>query len=640
MKANMAIGLIACGLALACLVGTRRSPIAATTLASLAGVLGALTFAEHVFGWNLHIDELLFREAPGAAGTTSPGRMGPNGALSLCLASCALMALGRRTSTSTRVTQLLGSIMAVLATVALAGYGYGAEQLYAIARYSGIAWPTAASLLALSIGILTARTDAGLVAILAGAGPGGVMARRLLAPAIFLPLFVGYLRILGQRAGLYDTALGTALFAIALVVVFVLLIWRTAGEMNAVDSERQRAEQARADLLTREQRARAEVEQANRLKDHFLATLSHELRTPLNAILGYTRMLRTDAIPRERRSRALEVIERNATAQNQLVEDLLDMSRMTTGRIRLERQVLPIISPLREALESVKPSGDAKRIRFAVEADEFAGNVNGDEGRLRQIFWNVLANAVKFTGEDGRIFVGLANHGDAVEITVRDSGIGIDPGFLPHIFEPFRQADVGFSRSVGGLGLGLAICKQLAELHGGSIAAQSAGPGHGTTFTVRLPRHSPEIAPIAGAGSTVASQPSQGPARRLEGVDILVVDDEQDNRELLHQLLENVGARVRLASTAGEAMQACHERRPDLLVADLGLPEVDGCELLRRIRAQFSGHPPVPAIAVTAYARSDDRAKTFAAGFQDHIAKPIDPDAFLQAVAKAAQQPI
>jgi hypothetical protein len=325
MKANMAIGLIAGALALAMVVrGSARVRHASVAPAVLTAAIGGLTVSQHVFGWNLGIDQLLFSEPPGADATTSPGRMGPNGATNLLLAGLAIVLLGRDGRRAAVWIHGLACAMAILATIPLAGYAYGAEQLYSIAQYTGIAFPTALSLLALSIGILAARADTGVMAVLGASGPGGVMARRLLLPAIVLPLLLGYLRAVGERADLYDTGLGTALLTISLAAIFVILVWRTAVQLNAVDAERQRAEQERARLLERERQARLEVEHANRLKDHFLATLSHELRTPLNAMLGYAHMLRTGVLPPERRQQAIEVIERNAAAQNRLVDDLLE----------------------------------------------------------------------------------------------------------------------------------------------------------------------------------------------------------------------------------------------------------------------------------------------------------------------------
>jgi signal transduction histidine kinase len=508
MKANMAVALIACGLALL-IVATRArglSPIAAI-LALLAGTIGALTIAEHLGGWNLGIDELLFDEHAGAAATVSPGRIGPNGSISLVLAALSMLGLLRGTPGSIARAQVLSSAQAVLALVALTGYLYGVPELYAIARVSGIAFPTAATLLILSVGMLTVRLDTGPVMALTGAGSGGVMARRLLLPAVAMPLVLGYLRLAGQRAHLFDTEFGFALFAISLAGVFVVLIWRTARLAEALDHERQVSEDAM-------RVARESAEEANHLKDQFLATLSHELRTPLTAILGYTRMLRSGAIPPEKRERAVEIIERNAVAQNMLVEDLLDLSRITAGRLRLDVHPVPVTLPLREALESVRPAAEGKRIAIDVDIEPDAGLVNADPARLQQIFWNLFSNAIKFTPSGGRLAVAVDTEEGWTRVIVRDTGIGITREFLPHLFEPFRQADGRFTREYGGLGLGLAICRQLVEQHGGTIEADSDGPGTGATFTVRLPPPADAEAAAVAAGAQTISDPPSASAPR------------------------------------------------------------------------------------------------------------------------------
>ena len=387
-------------------------------------------------------------------------------------------------------------------------------------------------------------------------------------------------------------------------------------------------ERKRAEIALRD--AKQAAESANQLKDQFLATLSHELRTPLNAILGYARMLRTNAIAPEKWPRAIEVIERNAVAQNQLVEDLLDMSRITTGKVRLDPIPIPVVTVLREALEGVKPAADAKGIRLEVEFDPFAGSVRADAPRLQQVFWNVLTNAVKFTGEGGRVVVSSRRCPGSVEIVVTDTGRGISPDFLPFVFEPFRQGDGGIDRAHGGLGLGLAITKQLVELHGGTIAASSPGAGGGATFTITLPcvngKETALEAVLPGlAGATEPSLAAASPS--LAGLKILVVDDEDDTLTMFREALDDAGSDVRAASSGPAALAIAKEWQPDLLVTDLGLPGMDGYQLLAALR-NGSG-VTCPAVAVSAYARLDDRSRTLAAGFQAHVAKPVDPASLL-----------
>jgi PAS domain S-box-containing protein len=394
-------------------------------------------------------------------------------------------------------------------------------------------------------------------------------------------------------------------------------------------------ERKRAELALRE--AKAAAESANQLKDQFLATLSHELRTPLNAILGYASMLRTDSIASEKRQRAIEVIERNAVAQNRLIEDLLDMSRITTGKVRLDPTPIPVVSVLREALDGVKPAADAKRIALDIDFDPFAGSVMADTTRLQQVFWNLLTNAVKFTREGGRVDVSLRRTAMNVEIVVSDSGRGISPAFLPFVFEPFRQGETRFDRAHGGLGLGLAITKQLVELHGGTIRASSLGVGQGATFTVRLPCVSEGDAALDGmprVSSTSSQPPDASPARSLVGLKVLVVDDEPDTLEMFRDALEAAGADVRAAATGPTALSVAETWPPDLIVTDLGLPGMDGYELLAAIRKQRPA-AACPAVAVSAYARLDDRSRALAAGFQAHAAKPIEPPTLVSILCSA-----
>jgi PAS domain S-box-containing protein len=384
--------------------------------------------------------------------------------------------------------------------------------------------------------------------------------------------------------------------------------------------------------------AREAAESANRLKDQFLANLSHELRTPLNAILGYARLLQTGVIPVEKWPQAIAVIERNAIAQNQLVEDLLDMSRIATGAVHLEPAPIPVAPVIRQALDAVTPAAATKGVEIAVDLDPLAGTVTADATRLQQVFWNLLNNAVKFTPAGGRVGVALARAGTSVEVTIRDSGIGIAPEFLPHVFAPFRQADARFGRRHGGLGLGLAICRQLVELHHGSIEARSDGTGCGSTFVVRLPSHRADADGVTHDGEVGAVTPAAPdevaaePRPELAGLRVLLVDDEPDSLEVFRAVLENHGADVRPAATAAEAIALAATWSPQLLVTDIGLPGMDGYELLDALRGS-AAHRALPAVAVTAYARPDDRARALAAGFQTHVAKPVDPDELVRILA-------
>jgi len=377
--------------------------------------------------------------------------------------------------------------------------------------------------------------------------------------------------------------------------------------------------------LTHERTERG-LRESNRLKDEFLATLSHELRTPLNVILGWTRMLLTDQLSAQSRQHALELIDRNAQAQVQLVNDLVDMSRMTTGKLQIVLEPLPVIPVLEAALESVRPAAEAKGISIETSWRLQDANVLADATRLQQILWNLLSNAVKFTPGSGRISVAAEPVDGRIRIAVTDSGIGIDPDFLPHVFDRFRQADSATTRRYGGLGLGLAIVHDLVRLHGGEVEVTSPGVDQGATFVVTL--SACELPPIAADHPTPPST-----ATRLEGYSIMVLEDHGDSRELLVQALRNAGADVTAFGSATEAFAALDRLQPSLIVADIALPDEDGYSFIRRVRAHSS--PPIqtiPAIAVTAYAATPDRMEALAVGFQAHLPKPIDPGRLVQAI--------
>jgi signal transduction histidine kinase/ActR/RegA family two-component response regulator len=380
------------------------------------------------------------------------------------------------------------------------------------------------------------------------------------------------------------------------------------------------------DVLISLRAAREQAEEASRLKDEFLATLSHELRTPLNAILGWTAMLRQNAVGADSVPRVLEVLERNATAQAQLVADVLDVSRMITGKIRLQVRPVSLAAVVRDAIDTVRPGADARGVSVMFEPGAEPFVVSGDPERLQQVIWNLLSNAVKFSSAGGHVRVDLSRRGATVEIAVRDTGAGVAPEFLPYVFDRFRQADQTFTRAHGGLGLGLAIVKQVVEMHGGEVSADSAGLGRGAVFRVRLP----VAALTAETSDAVLPAPSvtrdATPLPQLSDRLILVVDDDAATRELMMTLLTHQGARVQTAASAREAIDRLDAEVPALIVADVGMPEEDGLSLFRRLRrrpADRGGR--VPAIALSAYARPEDREAALAAGFNAFVAKPAAP---------------
>jgi PAS domain S-box-containing protein len=391
------------------------------------------------------------------------------------------------------------------------------------------------------------------------------------------------------------------------------------------------------------ERARREAEEASRLKDEFLATLSHELRTPLTSILGWAKLLRGGGLEPEFAARGLEAVERNAVAQTRLIGDLLDVSRIITGKLRLEPRPVELSRIVEAGVESVRPAADARGVRLEVSLDPSACTVSGDPDRLQQVVWNLLSNAVKFTPHGGSVGVRLASAGGHAEVEVSDTGRGIPAEFLPHVFDRFRQADGGITREHGGLGLGLAIARNLVELHGGTITAASPGEGLGSTFRFRLPLLvrargvERETAGEAPAAPGEHSSPITHRSSLLEGLHVLVVDDDRDSREVVAAALAREGARVTEAGSAGEAFGAVTSLRPDVLVADIGMPGEDGYALIARVRALGAASGgSLPAAALTAYAREQDRERALAAGFQTHIAKPVEPRTLTATVARLA----
>ena len=401
------------------------------------------------------------------------------------------------------------------------------------------------------------------------------------------------------------------------------------------EAARQAADE-RLQLLESERFARAAAEKMSSLKDDFLAILSHELRTPLSAILGWTQVLRRGHQDAEDLQKGLETIERNARVQTRLIEELLDMSRVTSGKVRLDVQQLDPSSVVESAIESVSPSAEAKGIRIVKRFEPGAGPVSGDPGRLQQVVWNLLSNAIKFTPKGGNVEVLVHRVSSAVEISVSDTGIGIQPEFLGLVFERFRQVDSSSTRTHGGLGLGLSIVKHLVELHGGRVSARSAGRGCGATFSLQLPLSAVRSGALQEARQYPRSDPQQAEFTTIDlaGMKVMAVDDDLDARDLIRRVLTNCGAVVVTAGSAEEALRLVELERPDVLVSDIGMPDVDGFELLRRVRKlgpDRGGNMPV--IALTAFARSEDRTRALQAGFQVHVSKPIEPAELVATVA-------
>jgi signal transduction histidine kinase/ActR/RegA family two-component response regulator len=403
----------------------------------------------------------------------------------------------------------------------------------------------------------------------------------------------------------------------------------TAGSQIGQFIERKRAEEERELLLAREQAARVELEAANRAKDEFLALVSHELRTPLSAMLLWLRMLRTKKLDEAATAAALEKVERSANAQAKLIEDLLDVSRITTGKLRLNMRPVHLASVIGAAIDAVAPAAEAKAIRLERVLDPSVDPVSGDPDRLQQVIWNLLSNAIKFTPSGGRVEVRLERADPHARVSVRDTGIGIEPSLLPHIFDRFWQGEE--TRAHGGLGLGLSLVRNLIEVHGGTVRAESAGESAGSLFVVNLP-----IPAVSLTDAPSAPIPLEaGPA--LNGLRVLVVDDEPDAREVTTAVLEERNADVTAVDSSAAALEAIDHAPPDVIVCDIGLPDEDGYVFIRQLRARPAARGGrVPAAALTAYARPEDRARALLAGFQAHVPKPVEPSELVAVVASLA----
>ena len=436
------------------------------------------------------------------------------------------------------------------------------------------------------------------------------------------------LRSSETRAGMVSP-MGWRTLAVGLLISVLIFVitrgqgraWETAAchevELRASEQLLLKSESELRHVVTLEREARTQVEAAGRTKDEFLATLSHELRTPLNTVLGWLTMLRTGSMREDQRAHALEVIERNARLQAQLIEDLLDVSRIVTGKVRLDLRPLAVGPIVSTALESIRPTAEAKGVSLRASVGHETPWILGDASRVQQILWNLLSNAIKFTLAGGHVSVELTSDGCDVQVCIRDTGIGIPPAFLPHVFERFRQADSSTTRAHTGVGLGLAIVRDLVELHGGSVAARSEGANRGALFVVRFPA----VAAQSETSGEAVGRPTSPP---LDGVRVLVVDDDAETRELLSQALGATGAKVTTAESAQQAFDQLRSAGADVLVSDIGMPEEDGLSLMRRIRS-LSGRPGrIPAIALTAYARLEDRDRAMEAGYQLHFSKPVE----------------
>lgn len=784
MKANTAVCLILISTSFLLL----RNPHASNWIrctgrifAVLVGFVGLATLTEHVIGWDLHMDQLLFAETVNEAGLSFPGRMGVPASLNFLFLGLALSFLDLRQRRWFHVSTISALSVVAITVLVFLYYFYGIERQDSVALHFTIALHTVVAFLSLCGAILLSRPDRGVVAIILGNTPGGMVARRMW-PILVIVVLLGSFRTIGRDSGLFGAGFATALFVLSVLLILVILICWTALSLNRTDRERRRAEQRlavlvrvselirtiqdpyelsyevakivgveldlrrclfnetdvekdleivhrdycdraesvagrhrisdyssvtsdamrrgetvvnndsktdprtaadytrsyeatgersyvavplmregrwvaslwasddeprqwtkdevlllqsvaertwtaiqklraeeeRERLLLSEKEARDVAEKANQLKDEFLATLSHELRNPLNVVLGYSELfLRMPEIEgSDRLRRMAEALRRNAQSQSQLINDLLDLSRLQRGKISLNRETVSLAAIVDHAVDTVRAEAAAKGVEINLKLGDELFPVDGDRLRLQQIAWNLLNNAVKFTPAGGRINVNLQRDKQDAVLVVEDTGQGIEPGFLPHVFEMFRQADSSNSRRHGGMGIGLALVRQLVELHGGVVTAESEGTNKGSRFTIRLPLTSDR-----GLSLSSASTPLR--LAVLANKDFLILDDSEDTITVLEQLLKLGGANVTTATQGVEALRLASERDFDVVLSDISMPDMDGFEFLLRLR-KIAGKEHLPVIAITGFGRPDDIERVRAAGFYSHLTKPLN----------------
>jgi signal transduction histidine kinase len=580
----------------------------------VVAVVGGLTLLQHLAGVDFGIDTLLFNRPWGQRASTAPMRMGPPASVSFVVLGVSLL-LVTFGSQPRRVGSVLAMLVVSIASLSLIGYWFGADQLFGVARYSGIAWQTSTVLAALGIGLMAAIPEHGIVADLSRDDAGGTVLRRLIVPIIGIPLLLGWLRIIGQDAGLYDMAFGTAVRTLAEIVLLMGLLWWTARGISQLALAARQAERA---LRESEQRYRVIAEaakDADRRKDEFLATLAHELRNPLAPIGNALEIMKH---PREDRAvleQARDTMERQFGQMVRLVDDLLDVGRITRDKLELRRQRVELTTVIHQAVETCRSLATGLRHELRTSLPKEPIWVHADPVRLAQVFSNLLNNACKFTESGGTISIVAQRQDDEASVTVSDTGIGIDSKNIENIFEMFEQVDKTLERKSGGLGIGLTLVKRLVELHGGRISARSEGPGRGSQFEVRLP--------VAAESKRIAPASPKAAARSTTPRRVLVTDDNKDSARTLAMLLQLSGHEVETAFNGVQAIERAESWQPDVILLDLGMPGMNGYDVCRSIRQKPWGKS-IRIVALTGWGQEQDRNNSREAGFDEHVVKPVD----------------
>jgi len=645
MKANTALCLTLIGIQVFALGqgerGQRWLPVpVARALAWLVLTIGVGTLAQHLLGVDLGIDELLFREPAGAVATTSPNRMGPVGASCLSALALSRLLLSVRTRAERAPFQYLTIVVILITSVPLLGYLFDARALFAVARWTGIAMPTALALWLLALGLLLSQPEVGWTQRLVGEDSGSLLLRRLLPATVALPVLLMVLRISGEEAGLYEQVVGRALLVISLIVVFTAVVWRTG---DVVFRQATLAARAERDLHAQLVQSLDALADADRRKTEFLAVLAHELRNPLAPVRTAVHLLRTRDSADARSAHSFAVIERQIDHLSRLIDDLMDVSRISQDKLELRKSRTKLADVISGAVEASRYLLDQRQHELSLSLPREEVQLDADAARLVQVFTNLLSNAARYTPDGGRISIhaelvaggtnttgsaaGASSEQPEVRIAVADSGVGIAEEQLPRVFDMFYQAGTDGQHGRHGLGIGLALVRKLVEMHGGSVSAQSAGSDQGSSFQVRLPA---QLVLEAVAAPVGASAP---PLAQLDSLRVLVVEDNVDAGAMLSELLQLTGAEVQHVVDGESALSTGERLRPQVLLLDIGLPGKSGYDVAREVRASEWGKG-IFIVALTGWGSAEDRVRTKAAGFDRHLVKPIQPDALLELLAE------